>query len=177
MAKKFVVNVTTADVEMPVISGERVETCKNLAGFFDQLASGNLATTTTILASNTGTCASGTIVISDTGLSNDDAVKIGTVTLTAKASPANENQFVTGATEQAGATNLAAAINAHSTLSKVVSAVATSDATTGTVTVTVLLPGEVGNQLVMAETVDAGNKIAVTSFANGAETQVALTLA
>jgi phage tail sheath gpL-like len=86
--------------------------------------------------------ASGTFTL--TSAIATDAVTIGAVTLTASSTPANENQWeIDGADDDADATALAAAINAHSVLSKVVSASASSNV----VTVTALQKGLVGNQI------------------------------
>lgn len=73
-----------------------------------------------------------------------DAVTIGTVTLTASSTPANENEWeIDGATDADDATSLANAINAHSVLSQQVSASANSNV----VTVTCLTKGVVGNAI------------------------------
>lgn len=72
-----------------------------------------------------------------------DAVTLGTVTLTASSTPANENQWeIDGASDTLDAASLAAAINAHSVLSKVVSA----SSSNSVVTVTCLQRGVIGNQ-------------------------------
>lgn len=166
MASKFLVTVTTPeDMDMGV-SGDDTQTCKNLAGFFDKVASGNTGAAT-IRVLNDAVAASGTVVISG-ALTADDTVIIGTQTLTAKASAANENQFTAAVSTNADAASLCAAINAHSTLSKVVVA----SVSTGTVTVTSLYPGVLGNHIRLAEGTDAGNKIAVTAMASGAETTI-----
>ena len=73
-----------------------------------------------------------------------DLVVIGTETLTASSTPANENQWeIDGASNTLDAASLAACINAHSVLSKQV--VATS--ALGVVTVTALQKGVVGNMI------------------------------
>lgn len=73
-----------------------------------------------------------------------DAVTIGAVTLTASSTPANENQWeIDGASDALDATSLAAAINAHSVLSKVVVASANSNV----VTITCHMKGVMGNQI------------------------------
>lgn len=73
-----------------------------------------------------------------------DAVTIGTVTLTASSTPANENEWeIDGATDADDATSLANAINAHSVLSNQVSASAASNV----VTVTCLVKGVIGNAI------------------------------
>jgi hypothetical protein len=71
-----------------------------------------------------------------------DAITIGTVTLTASSTPANENQWeIDGASDTADAASLAAAINAHTVLGKIVSATSAL----GVVTVSSLQKGVVGN--------------------------------
>ena len=86
--------------------------------------------------------ASGTFTL--TSAIATDAVTIGAVTLTASSTPANENQWeIDGADDAADAASLAAAINAHSVLSKVVAATSAANV----VTVTALQKGLVGNQI------------------------------
>lgn len=77
-----------------------------------------------------------------------DELTIAGVVLAVEAAPAGENQFAKGADDIEFAANLAAAINAHSTLSGLVSA--ESDGV-DTVTVTALLPGAVYNSIALAE--------------------------
>lgn len=77
-----------------------------------------------------------------------ETLAIGGVTLTARAAPANEAEFLVGGTLAASATNLRACINAHSTLSQLVVA----SGTAGAVVVTARLPGVVGNGIAVAET-------------------------
>jgi hypothetical protein len=82
-------------------------------------------------------------------VAEDDAVTIGAVTLTAKDSPSGENQWQTGgASDAADAVTLAAAINAHSVLSKVVVATSASNV----VTVTSIAIGIAANQIAISET-------------------------
>ena len=61
---------------------------------------------------------------------SDDTLVMGNVTLTWKASPSGENQVDIGASAGVSATNLGAAINAHSKLGGVVSAVVAGAAVT-----------------------------------------------
>jgi hypothetical protein len=76
-----------------------------------------------------------------------ETVTINGVVLTARAAPANENEFLVGGTTNASATNLRAAINAHSILKGLVAATGTA----GAVIVTALLAGAAGNAITVAE--------------------------
>lgn len=79
----------------------------------------------------------------------DEAVTIGGVVLTAKASPSGEAQWASGgADDTADAVTLAAAINKHSTLSKIV----TASAAAAVVTVTCKVKGFIGNFITTTET-------------------------
>jgi hypothetical protein len=100
-----------------------------------------------VAASGTITCAT---------VAADATVTIGAVTLTAKASPSGENEFSQAGSDSADATALAAKINAHSVLSKIVSAAAVD----AIVTVTCLAKGLVGNQIPLSET---GSTITVSA--------------
>jgi hypothetical protein len=82
----------------------------------------------------------------------DDTLKIGAVTLTAKAGDASgENQFNIGASNTAMGDNLAAAINAHSKLLGLCTAVAV----TGTVTITWELPARIAEHVGQMTSSDA----------------------
>jgi len=105
-----------------------------------------------VAAAGTVTCAS---------ISADDTVTVGSVTFTAKSSPAGETQFEIDGDDDADATALGAAINAHSTLSKVVVATVADNV----VTVTSRVKGVVGNHLVLDSS--NGTRLAVTEFAGG----------
>lgn len=89
--------------------------------------------------------ASGTITLASCVT---DTVTIGGVTFTGSASPSGEEEFETDGDDTADAAALAAKINAHSTLSKIVSATSAL----GVVTVTCLVKGVVGNFITLAET-------------------------
>lgn len=90
--------------------------------------------------------ASGTITLAS--VAANDTVVLGGTTLTAKASPANENEFSQAGTNTQDAAALAAKINAHSTLSQVLSATSSG----AVVTVTCLIPGVIGNHFTMTQT-------------------------
>lgn len=95
-----------------------------------------------VRASQTVTCAQASAVDG-----TDELTVAGTV-LAVEASSANENQFLKGASNSAFATNLAACINAHTTLSKIVRASASG----AVCTITSKVPGIIGNLITLAET-------------------------
>jgi hypothetical protein len=110
--------------------------------FFQDIASGKERATVQVQTGSADpVAASGTFTL--VSAIATDAVTLGTVTLTASSTPANENEWeIDGADDTADALALANAINAHSVLSLVVSA----SSALGVVTVTHLSPGVVGNQ-------------------------------
>lgn len=79
-----------------------------------------------------------------------DTITIGKTTLTAG------TDFVVTGTDAEDAANLAAAINLHATLSKIVSAAAAANV----VTITALQKGEIGNYIALSET---GSTITVSA--------------
>ena len=89
-----------------------------------------------------------------------DTVTIAGVTFTGSATPSGDVQFETDGDDTADAAALTAKINAHPTLSQVVSA--TSNL--GVVTVTCRTKGVIGNFLGLTET---GSTITVVAFAGG----------
>jgi hypothetical protein len=89
-----------------------------------------------------------TVACSASGGAPNDTLVVGSVTLTNAASPANENQFADAATDALLAASVAAAINAHSILSLFVKASSSS----GTLTITSLYGGPVGDAIPLAET-------------------------
>jgi phage tail sheath gpL-like len=105
--------------------------------------------------------ATGSIVQSSTGAANNQTLTICGVTFTAKTSGASGNEWNRNNTVATSAANLAAAINASEDLTGIVTATADS----GTVTLTAVVPGLIGNGLVAAN-VDCANTT-VNSFADG----------
>jgi len=105
--------------------------------------------------------ASGTITVATGGSTNNQTMTICGVTLTAKTSSTANNEFTISATAATQAANMAAAINASTNLAGIV----TATSALGVVTVTAVVPGKIGNGLVMAN-VNLSNVTAV-SFANG----------
>lgn len=149
------VKVNSADASVYAAANQPNRCLLNAANLLHALASGNLtgsvdasvSSADPVAASATITCAS---------VAADDTVTIGKTTLTAKASPSNENQFDQSGTDTADATSLAAKINAHSVLSKIVSASSSG----AVVTVTALDKGILGNHIALASS--NGTRLAVT---------------
>lgn len=109
---------------------------------------------------------------SDAVNGTDELVIAGAVgaTLAVEASPANQNEFLKGATDASFATNLAAAINAHTTLSKLVRAyVATSP--TNRCHIVARQPGLAGNLITLSETGN-GFVLSAAALAGGASDEV-----
>ncbi len=102
---------------------------------------------------------------SDAVNGTDELTVAGTV-LAVEASPASEDQFAKGATDATFATNLAAAINAHTTLSKIVRAYVASSPTNRCHIVS-RVPGPIGNLVTLAETGN-GFVLSAAALASGA---------
>lgn len=116
----------------------------------------------------------------------DNTFVLGEVTLTGKVSPSGENQFAIGSDDDDAATNLAAAINAHSVLSQMVSAaVATAEVSEVTTITCVadssdnldgtyfLIQDEAGSVGVWIDTDDSGTTI--PTGANNADRAIEVT--
>lgn len=106
--------------------------------------------------------ATASVAITHANVTNGDTVTIANVVITAATSGNGTSSWTIGADATADATAMAACINANTTLSKIVSASAAS----GTVTLTVLQKGVIGNGLGLA-TSDA-TAFTLTAFASGA---------
>lgn len=109
--------------------------------------------------------ASGTFTGTAAGVAPNDTITIAGTTLTNKASPASEDEFADAATNALLAASLAAAINAHSVLSKIVFAVVTT-AADGVVTVYSKYPGTIGNLITLAES--GGYSVSGANMTGGA---------
>ena len=144
--------IKTADIDSTTItaSGSRRRSLSNLVNLLEGINSGsnNIGATVDVAYSTTSpVAAAGSIAVTQANVDADDTVTIGGVTLTAKASGANgTTQFNKGANLAATCTNLAACINANTTLNKVLTAASTGTA----VTVTCNQKGVVGNLIVMS---------------------------
>jgi len=134
----------------------------NLAQYIAGVVSGtNLGA---LLAVNVGAVkASGTVTFASTGPTNGQTCTLFGVTFTAVTSGATGNQFNISATPATVAANLASAINAATSLAGIV----TATSLLGVVTVTAVVPGKIGNGLVMAN-VNLSNTT-FSSLANGAD--------
>jgi phage tail sheath gpL-like len=116
-----------------------------LSRFFDALSLGNRsAKVVTQVNSGDAVAATGTVTLSS--FVADDTVTIGTQVFTAKVSPSGANQFALGASDTTAAAALAAKINAHTSLTSVV----TATSALGVVTLTAAVAGLIGNQIGIA---------------------------
>lgn len=115
--------------------------------------------------------ASQTVTCSYSGVVNgtDELTIAGTV-LAVEASPANQSEFLKGSSDATFAANLAACINAHTTLNKIVNAAVTTGAS-GIVTIYANVPGPIGNLVTLAKTGN-GFTIGAATLANGASDAV-----
>jgi phage tail sheath gpL-like len=128
-------------------AGEPKEEAIALAGYFKELAIGTKSASVSVrTGAGNPVAASGTFTLASVPV--DDTVVIGGVTLTAKASPANENEWSQAGTNDQDAASLAAVINAHSVLGLVVEATSAA----AVVTVTSKVPGLIGNLIPISET-------------------------
>ncbi len=89
----------------------------------------------------------------------DDTLTIGAVVLTAKASPSGENQWAIGANAAASATNLIAAVNAHSKLKGLILA---SSGGSGVIVYQLLTTGRIGNLIAVTESLNDYTQTATT---------------
>jgi hypothetical protein len=116
------------------------------------------------LAFNVGALkASGTITVATGGSANNETMTICGVTFTAKTSGATGNQFNISAVAATQAANMVTAINAATSLAGIV----TATNLLGVVTLSAVVPGTIGNGLVMAN-VNLANTT-VVSFASGTD--------
>ncbi len=150
MASSLVLTIKSARTSTDVIARLKKATTQpreaaiTLAKYFEAMAAGlepssfdfQTAAAAPVAASATATLASVAV---------DDTITIGKTTLTAKASPANENQFSQAGTDTVDAASLVAKINAHSVLSTLVFA----SSLAGVVTISALQKGEVGNHIAL----------------------------
>lgn len=103
--------------------------------------------------------ASGTITLSSHVATN--TVTVNGIAFTCVASGATGNQYNVGADDTETAVNLAVALNANTTLDGMISASAAS----GVVTLTALIPGEIGNAVTLA--ISANGSVSAARMAGG----------
>ena len=115
--------------------------------------------------------ASDVFTITAGNLSANDTVTIGGTTFTAVASGPTSIQFVVGGSALITGQNLAAAINANSATSILFKAV-TTGTTTGIVTVTVLVPGTIGNNISVTKSAANGSWSGTTFFTGGTDAKI-----
>jgi phage tail sheath gpL-like len=106
--------------------------------------------------------ASASVAITHANVTNADTVTICNTVITAATSGNGTTSWTIGANATADATAMANCINANTTLSKIVVASASS----GTVTITALQKGVVGNGLAL--TTSDATAFGLTAFASGA---------
>jgi phage tail sheath gpL-like len=148
------------------------EAIRDIVNHLNSLASGSEKGTIYAQSSSSDpVAASGTATLVSCAT---DTITIGNITFTGTGSPTTELHFETDGNDTADAAALAAAINAHSTLSKVVVATSASNV----VTITSLIRGVVGNFIALSET---GSTITVSGTAltggTGGSTNTASTYA
>ena len=148
--------------------GNAQEQARLLADYFTRLSSGMESARLTVgVEDNDGTAASQTIVCAQATAVPDDAVTVCGVTFTIKASPSSDpkdGEFLEGASDNALATNLAAAINAHPDLKSL----CTAAAVTATVTVTMTTKGVAGNNGRLTTNDATVFTLGAATFASGA---------
>lgn len=108
--------------------------------------------------------AAGTFTFSSTGPTNGQTCTICGLTFTAVTAASGVREFTRSNTPSVNATNLAAAINLAS---NGLTGICTAVAANAVVTVTAVVPGLIGNGLVMAN-VNLSNTV-VVSFTNGSD--------
>ena len=126
------------------ISDSSHKCINNIVNLLRGLNSGAFKGTIDVHTSSTDpVAASGTYTL--TSAVATDAVTLGTVTLTASSTPADEDEWeIDGADDAADAASLAAAINAHSVLGLIVTATSASNVVTVTYNVLIVTGKQIG---------------------------------
>jgi hypothetical protein len=159
--------VVKADTGVPGVSDpvqsnvDAPWTLRKFETFFGRAAQG-ASNTNTVYALNP-VVATGTFTITSTGPTNNETCTIANVTFTAKTSGATGNQFNINASPTVVAANIAAAVNASSSLSGILTATSAA----GVVTFSIVVPGALGNGIQLS----AGNlaNTVAAAFANGSD--------
>jgi phage tail sheath gpL-like len=135
----------TVDSHLRQRSGDRPYTLMQIAKYLERLAAGGSSVNSGTLITG-AVKASGTVTLSS--IVADDTVTINGRIYTGKDVPSGAQQFLTGSTDTASATSLAAKINADT--SPLIAGVVTATSALGVVTVTCTVPGLVGNSVTIA---------------------------
>jgi hypothetical protein len=130
---------------------------RNIGSLFQRFGIGGYSSIVEVNA--VGTSATGLITLSS--FVANDTVTVAGLVLTGKASPTTSVQFKIGASDTATAANLAACINANTTLIPLVSAKASN----ATVLVTSIATGTIGNFLTLA--ISAHGSVSASTFGTG----------
>jgi phage tail sheath gpL-like len=156
------------------LAGKPKEGAQALSQLFKDLASGNKSGTVLVqTGSASPVAASGTLTL--VSAIATDAITIGTTTFTATSTPTLSTDWeIDGASDTLDAASLAAAINAHATVSQIVTATSAANV----VTITAKQKGVVGNfiPLSSADATITASGAFLTSGAGGV-TEAATTLA
>lgn len=173
MASSIVLTIKTEDTQSDVNTKLRLDTIKDKEGaielkkYIKNMSSGIVRG---IIDVQTGSAApvaaSGTITLAS--FADDDTLTIGGVTITGKSSPTTEDHFEIDGNDTADAAALAACINAHSTLSQVL----TASSNAAIVTITLKQKGVIGNFFVIAASAHA--TLAQPSGGTGGVTNAAI---
>ncbi len=164
MASITLVVSTNKDTSQMTLSGQPQGNLQRIANLINGLKAGVLRGSVTVSTSTADpVAASGTLTL--TSAVATDKVTIGAVDLTASSTPGSNEALweIDGADDAADAASLAACINAHSVLSKVVSATSASNV----VTITAVVPGVMGNQIPLSSA-DATIVASASFLASGA---------
>lgn len=150
--------LTAAQLQSYLLFEDRYKGAATIAEYFRAMAGGVRQGVATVRLG--AVQASGTLTITSTGPALGETFTVAGVTFEAVASSPTATQFIRSDTPATAAANIATAINANATLSGIVTAAALA----GVVTITAVVPGVMGNGLVLSE--NAANTAAV-SFAGG----------
>lgn len=168
--------LSETNVNGEILKPDSREAIQALLNYVTALSSGAArANITAQTSASAPVVASHTITVDQSAVTADDEIIVLGVTLTAKASGANGTTEFDAVTDDATmATNLAACINANTTLSNYVSA----EAAAAVVTITTLAAGSIANYLTASAlgTITSGTPFTIsgayTGGAGGAESAV-----
>ena len=151
---------TTADFDSVCpLTGDKYSAGNSLASFIAAATSGTFSAS---LSAKVGAVPATATIVSTGSATNNETITICNVVFTAKTSGATGNQFNVSGTPATQAANIAAAVNASTNLSGIV----TASANSGTVTLTAVVPGKASNGLALTE---ALTNVTVTAFTGGSD--------